>query len=165
MSDSYYDKLDRADEIRSLYATGNYSYEQLGVIFKLSRNAIGDIVRGDTFEDPDYEAPSPYWRTPRLSWEEAVEIRKNYNGQRGEIGRIAEYYGISEAQVSNILRNHSFHDPDYIVPAKPEGRFGLSDADIYEVRYLASLGVKPADICRDYGLKPMQVRRLVADLR
>ena len=45
-------KMDRekAEEVRSLYSTGQYSYQQLADRFEVSKGTIADIIKRRTFK-------------------------------------------------------------------------------------------------------------------
>lgn len=95
-------------EIRELYNTGNYSYENLAEMFNVTKGAIALIIRNKNWKDDNYERvySTKIGRVykHKLTKEQENEIKDKY--QAGiQQRQLSKDYGISKGLVYNVIHN------------------------------------------------------------
>lgn len=104
---NYKSKVDRAkvQEIRRLWATGEYTKTQLGDLFQLSQSTIWQIVSNRTWKDSSYVPvvfPETNNKACKFTEEQVREIREKYRSGI-PVRSLVLQYGVSTSQVYNIL--------------------------------------------------------------
>jgi len=96
-----------------------------------------------------------------LTMADAVEIRKR--SAAGEQQKdIAADYAICQANVSRVVRNRTWHDPDYTPVDKGAA---LSDNDVAEIRLLRANGIPAQTLASRYRICDSYVRHIVRGTR
>ena len=91
-----------------------------------------------------------------LTMSDAAEIRER--SAAGEPQKdIAADYDICQANVSRVVTNRTWHDPDY---TPPDRSAGLSDDDVRDIRLLVANGVKARALATRYGICDSYVRHI-----
>lgn len=83
----------------------------------------------------------------KINWETVNEIRACKDKTRNE---LAKEYGLKKMQVGNIIRNISWHDPEYIPPKSPYRTW--SEEDINDVCNRRNNGATFESIAKSYGV-------------
>lgn len=98
----------QAKHIRELCATGQYTLQELGDRFGVSYATIGDLVRAETWSHLggpiSKRKPRDPGRCAKITPEQVQDIRKAYQRGKTRLVDVAERFGISKSQVSNIVR-------------------------------------------------------------
>ena len=93
-------KVERAKEIRKLYDTGEFTQKDLGVIFELLRETIGEIVRNEIWVDTGY--------IPRDLEKERNErnkkIIKLYKTKKYSQQEIADEIGVHRRTINRVTK-------------------------------------------------------------
>lgn len=90
---------EEADEIKKLYVTGKYTQEDLGKMFGVSASTIGNYSKG---VKPEKRVYNQY---PKITDEEADEIRRLYTTGDFTLRELSDRYGISQSAVYLTVRN------------------------------------------------------------
>ena len=83
---------------------------ELAEEYGVHKTTVTSVVGNRTWHDPNY-SPSPY----RLTMADATVIRERY-AEGCTQAELAEEYGVSQPTVSLVLRNRTWHDPNYSPP-------------------------------------------------
>jgi len=105
-----------AAKIRSLYASGKYTQNQIAEIYPISSSMVSFIVRGEMWRDDDPEPidPPKWWHARRLTIEDVREIRRRYVPRVVTLKILANEYGVSESTISKIVNGKLWADPDFV---------------------------------------------------
>ena len=97
----------RHRQIRELYATGQYSEEQLATQFGLSPTAAHSILKpkGDEFDAVIEAIRAQHRYRRKLTEEQVQEIRARYQPHVVTARALAEEYGVSRELVNKIVQN------------------------------------------------------------
>jgi hypothetical protein len=100
-------------EIRRLYSTGRYSQADLSSIYCVSSDAIGRVVRNETWKNEDYipdksafgatlSRPRPYrWRISPEQARRIIEIKEDTGKGNREIGKM---FGVSKTTIASVVK-------------------------------------------------------------
>lgn len=112
---------DVVDEIRRQWATGTIKQIDLASKFGLHRNTVRLIIheyiwRREGF-DIQHQRPTPYQPIGRkcgrwLTKEQVAAIRRDYAGSDVSQAELGRRYGVTQAQVSNIVNRRQWRDDD-----------------------------------------------------
>lgn len=94
------------EAIRALYGRGSLSQQALAERFGVSRSAIGDIVRGQHWQDPVYpprQFPERLAARARLTPREVSRIRERYAGGGTTQEQLGREYGVTKGAISAIV--------------------------------------------------------------
>lgn len=105
------------ENMRNLYATGNYSQEQLASMFNTIQRSVHLICTGKRYAGKSGDI-SGYnereWRigsgnpSARLSDEAVLEIRRAYAAKEMVQAQLAHKYGVSQNTISKIVRREKW---------------------------------------------------------
>ena len=149
-------------EICDLYATGDYSQEQLARRFGVAQGQVSAVVRGDSWTHVDRQTGEYGARRgkrgaannqAKLSGSQVADIRRLYRTKTGR--ELAKQFGVSRGTISEIVRAQSWgdgakpirkrltaEDVRFIRRARADGsfsarelaeRFGVSTGAVYHI--------------------------------
>lgn len=106
--------VDDVEEIRDLYGTGEYSQRELGEIFGVVQEEIGNIVRGEIWKD----IPGPveqrgqvrgeYHPQSKLTEDTVKQIKKLYATSQFVQRELAEKFGVCRSTIGSIVREKTW---------------------------------------------------------
>lgn len=93
---------DKVAEVRSLYATGEWTQHQLAKKLGISRAVVQQVVTGTTWKDSKYLPEKVSYK--KLTEAQVVEIRELY--AKGNVFHkdLAVQFGVTAAAICNIVR-------------------------------------------------------------
>lgn len=97
------------DEIRNLYASGQFTLQDLASQFGVVKTNISSIVRWITWRRDDSPPPS-YPGTKKLTETDVSNIRAEYGTGKVLQKQLAKRYGVSSAQISVIVNRKQWAD-------------------------------------------------------
>lgn len=100
----------QARHIRALCAAGKYTFQELGEMYGVSGATIGDLVRAETWAHlgQPVTARAPHRGNMKVSPAQVQDIRRAYQRGKTRLVDVAQQFGISKSQVSNIVRYASW---------------------------------------------------------
>lgn len=174
----------QADEIRALYAETTITVRDLAARYGVSERTITSVVRQEHWggsEHPRVRSTAQRGElrrgersaVARLTWEQVRAIRTAYVAGGVSVEELRERYGVT---VDKIVRNQTWHDPDYTPPQAPKvqphrvrrgeqvgtARLTWDLVNVLRARY-ATEAVTCADLAGDYGIDAATVVRVVAN--
>jgi hypothetical protein len=111
----------------------------------------------------------------RFTWVQVREVRRRYAAGGITAATLAAELGTHQTCISKIVRNETWHDPDYTPPAdtkslnKPvhngtaNGRTRLSWENVHTIRAQYASGVSSADLAATYGMIDSSIRKIVCN--
>ncbi len=108
-----------ANEIREIYNTGKYSYDNIVDIYKvvginISKGAVANIIRGEIWKDDAYErlydrkVEQKTKYTCCYTKEQEDEIREKYSKGGISQEQLSIEYGLSKGTIYNIVHNKTW---------------------------------------------------------
>ena len=106
---------DQVRQIRKRYAAGGVSHRDLAAEYRVHRSAIGPLLSGRTWVDPDYTPPvykgptrGEHQHDAKLSEEQVREIRVRYAAGGISQKVLAVEYNLSQPTVGRIVRRENW---------------------------------------------------------
>jgi plasmid maintenance system antidote protein VapI len=110
---------EQVDLIRYLHTQSGWTTAVLARRYQVDPSNIRNIIRNQTWHDPDYTPPPPPPVSPgekRLTAETATEIRKRFKAGGISQRKLAQEYGVAQSNISAVIRNKQWYDPAYKPP-------------------------------------------------
>jgi DNA-binding XRE family transcriptional regulator len=79
---------------------------------------ITKIVYSVSWQASPHPLPREHRGGPRLTSQTAREIRQRYTQEDILQRELAHQYGVGRETISEIIRNHRWHDPHYTPPTR-----------------------------------------------
>lgn len=106
-------KEEQVIEIIHKYITGNYTQEQLGREYKVSRGCIKHIINGDCWNIKKLVPPEIFNLIPKhpkkikykLNFSDAENIRSKYNTGNYTVKKLAKEYRVNVRFIGSIINN------------------------------------------------------------
>ena len=155
--------FDQAREIRAKYDPGNNTYKVLADEYGVSSTTIQYALKNKTFCDPQYVPNVPQVSVLRkITVEEVKVIRERYKNERVTMSQLGREYDVHQTVISGIIRNETYHDPNYNPPLANEVRgWKLSPDDV--VAIIAELrqgGVGQSSLAKKYGVDASRIGQI-----
>jgi predicted DNA-binding protein YlxM (UPF0122 family) len=103
---------DQVREICRRYDEEDTTYAELAEDYPAGRQAIGKVVRGETYQDVDRPGPPSRPEQSTLSPEQVVEICERYEKEDVSQADLAEEYPVSRSLIADIVRGEAYQDVD-----------------------------------------------------
>ena len=105
-------------KIRAMYEPGKIAWQAIADEFGVTKAAIGSIINNKTFPDTNYAPQKPGISVLRKLATETVNIiREKYEDSRVTLSALAREFSVSRSVIGEIIRNESYHDPNYKPPS------------------------------------------------
>lgn len=95
-------------EIRKRYASGNFTYDELGMEFGTSRSNIHHIVVGDSWAWLPIE--NPLGKRVKLYSAQVREIKQFWGQGQFSLSQLAKKFGVSRSAISEIINEKTWKD-------------------------------------------------------
>jgi DNA-binding transcriptional regulator YiaG len=147
--------------IRGTYGKGGVSQQALAEEYAVEQTNIGQIIRGENWKHLNNSGPIRRPDYPRLSPEQVTGIR--LKAKTVTSVQLAEQFHVSDALISDIVKNRLYPDPNYSPPRGNLRPSRLDDSDLANIRKLASEGASIGDIAKKFAINYQHVWKLVQD--
>lgn len=155
-------------EMREWYAAGECTYQDLSDRYGMSVNMCGHIVRGLAYQ----WAGGPCTRhTPKVTDEDAQEIRQIYASGGASQKSLGQAYGLSQSDVGKIVRGETWqhaggpitiHGGGKGIPRSKAGKRALSEDQAMDLLIAHHYqGKTISDLSRQYEIDYKAVQRMV----
>ncbi len=156
--------LEQAKAIRAKYEPGKITYKKLANEYNVDVGTIMYIIKNETYIDPDYTPKNPGIGAKRkLSMSDANAIREKYQSERVTLSTLAREFGSHQSIIGRIVRNETYHDPNYTPPSPEEMRlWKLSNVDKEAIISESRSGiVTRKQLAKKFGVGVSQITKVI----